>query len=56
MHFQDDPNESKDTDGDGIGDNADPDINNDGFPEGRVFVSNVLTPSIWRTRIYLENN
>ena len=36
--------ESKDTDGDGIGDNADPDINNDGFPEGRVFVSNVLSP------------
>jgi len=42
--FPRDPNESKDTDGDGIGDNADPDINNDGFPEGRVFVSNVLSP------------
>ena len=42
--FPRDPNESKDTDGDGIGDNADPDINNDGFPEGRVFISNVLTP------------
>ena len=31
-----DPNESKDTDGDGIGDNADLDDNNDGFPEDPI--------------------
>ena len=51
-----DPNESKDTDGDGIGDNADLDDNNDGFPEDPVinqqgeevipiFVSELLTPN-----------
>ena len=39
-----DASESKDTDGDGIGDNTDPDINNDGFPEGKSFISDVLTP------------
>jgi gliding motility-associated-like protein len=52
--FPNDPNESKDTDGDGIGDNTDLDKNNDGYPEGRIFVSSVLTPkstgaeSMWK--------
>ena len=51
-----DPDESKDTDGDGIGDNADLDDNNDGFPEDPIinsageevipiFVSELLTPN-----------
>jgi gliding motility-associated-like protein len=51
-----DPNEGKDTDGDGIGDNADLDDNNDGFPEDPIindfdeevipiFVSELLTPN-----------
>ena len=35
-----DPSESIDTDGDGIGDNADPDDNNDGFPEDPVLNEN----------------
>jgi hypothetical protein len=34
--FPNDPNEWNDADGDGIGDNADPDADNDGMPDGRM--------------------
>ena len=32
-----DPNESVDTDGDGIGDNSDDDVNGDGFSDQQIF-------------------
>ncbi|MCG5644721.1 gliding motility-associated C-terminal domain-containing protein, partial [Flavobacteriaceae bacterium LSUCC0859] len=40
-----DPSEWADADGDGIGDNADPDDNNDGFDDEKVLASGVLTPN-----------
>ena len=41
-----DPNESVDTDGDGIGDNSDNDANDDGFSDGQIFVSGLVTPGV----------
>ena len=41
-----DPNESVDTDGDGIGDNSDNDANDDGFSDGEIFVSGLVTPGV----------
>ena len=40
------PNESTDTDGDGIGDNSDDDANDDGFSDGQIFVSGLVTPGV----------
>ena len=41
--FPNNPNESRDTDGDGIGDNSNPDINNDNYPDYNAIISMVLT-------------